>query len=246
MKEVTPAESLHHRRAQRQLPSQVPSGNATGHHRRASEGVRLHGRSHEVDTIRRLLADAAAGIPQLLVIEGPRGIGKSRLLSETVALGRSAGFVVSTARPASRPDTHKPHHRTQPVLIAADNPAGTGLFAPSPIHTDAQAVVLTKYPNEASDQLVDLRLGDDRNVLRLNLNPLDDISVSRMVEDILCATPDQNLLAHVGSAGGNPRLVVELVTGLAEERQVLIHEGQARLCGRCLPARVVRTVRSWL
>src|SRR5437588_6188535 len=188
----------------------VQTGIATGDDRRTSEGMRLHGRFGELDAIRRFLADTATGTSQLLVIEGPRGIGKSRLLSEAVALGRQAGFVVGAASsaaqlPSSSPDTHRPHHRTRPLLIADDNPAGAQLFAPSPTPTTTEAVVFARHPAGTSDEVVDLLPGDHRKVLRLNLNPVDSPSAARLIEDVLSPAPDPNLLQDAGSARGYPR-----------------------------------------
>ncbi|HJQ64914.1 MAG TPA: AAA family ATPase, partial [Gemmatimonadales bacterium] len=55
-------------------------------------------RDAELRTIDRLLDQASTGVGRLLVIEGPSGIGRSRLLEETVRRARSARMDVLTAR----------------------------------------------------------------------------------------------------------------------------------------------------
>jgi ATP/maltotriose-dependent transcriptional regulator MalT len=55
-------------------------------------------REVELERIRQVLTAAAAGHGQVLVIEGPSGIGKSRLLEEACALARQAGMEILRAR----------------------------------------------------------------------------------------------------------------------------------------------------
>ncbi|MHB8694974.1 MAG: helix-turn-helix transcriptional regulator [Solirubrobacteraceae bacterium] len=55
-------------------------------------------REAEIARLGEVLGDAAAGRGQLLVIEGPSGIGKSRLLDSTAMLARTTGVTVLRAR----------------------------------------------------------------------------------------------------------------------------------------------------
>src|SRR5689334_6996436 len=55
-------------------------------------------RDAELGLADRLLADAAAGRGSLLLIEGPAGIGKSRLLAAARERASGAGFRVLAAR----------------------------------------------------------------------------------------------------------------------------------------------------
>jgi DNA-binding NarL/FixJ family response regulator len=59
---------------------------------------RLLERETELATLSEMAAEAAAGRPGLLVIEGPAGIGKTRLLAEGRKLASDAGFRVLAAR----------------------------------------------------------------------------------------------------------------------------------------------------
>lgn len=58
----------------------------------------LHERDFELAALEAAIVDAKAGESRVVLIEGPAGIGKSRLLLETRARGEAAGFNVLTAR----------------------------------------------------------------------------------------------------------------------------------------------------
>ena len=61
--------------------------------------TRLLEREHELETIDRAIAGTAAGGSGLaLLVEGPAGIGKSRLVAETRVRAAEAGFAVASAR----------------------------------------------------------------------------------------------------------------------------------------------------
>jgi DNA-binding SARP family transcriptional activator/tetratricopeptide (TPR) repeat protein len=58
----------------------------------------LLGRAAEVDAVRHAWTDAVAGHPSLVVVTGPGGIGKSRLLAEVTGLASGTGGLVLAAR----------------------------------------------------------------------------------------------------------------------------------------------------
>jgi DNA-binding CsgD family transcriptional regulator len=60
--------------------------------------VAIAGRRREMAVVARLVGAAGAGVGGALLITGEAGIGKSRLVTETVALARSAGLAVLTGR----------------------------------------------------------------------------------------------------------------------------------------------------
>jgi DNA-binding CsgD family transcriptional regulator/tetratricopeptide (TPR) repeat protein len=58
-------------------------------------GRRIRGRDTELSVLAERLAGAQAGRGGVVVVEGPPGIGKSRLLAEAVSLGAAAGLRVA-------------------------------------------------------------------------------------------------------------------------------------------------------
>ncbi len=56
------------------------------------------GRDAELAELTHLLNEAAAGRPQIALIRGPAGIGKTRLAEEAAAAGRARGFLAATGR----------------------------------------------------------------------------------------------------------------------------------------------------
>ncbi|MFF5207726.1 AAA family ATPase [Streptosporangium sp. NPDC000396] len=78
---------------------------------------------------------------------------------------------------------------------------------------------------------------------RIVLRPLDDDAVAEVVADALDAAPGEDLAALTAQAGGNPLLLLELLTGLREEGTVRVGAGVARLTGTALPRRVHAAVR---
>jgi MoxR-like ATPase len=63
-----------------------------GEHAYASGGRRIRGRDDESSVLAQRIADARAGTGGVVVVEGPPGIGKSRLLAEAK---KSNGYSVS-------------------------------------------------------------------------------------------------------------------------------------------------------
>jgi AAA ATPase domain len=63
----------------------------TGHHRRKPAAMPIRGRADELKVIGTRIAAVAQGRGGVLVIEGPPGIGKSRLLTEILAFAEKAG-----------------------------------------------------------------------------------------------------------------------------------------------------------
>ncbi len=73
---------------------------------------------------------------------------------------------------------------------------------------------------------------------RLPLRPLAEPAIADVITDLLGVVPDPSLLALASGAGGNPRLITELLRGLREENMLLTSPaGAAAVTGR-LPARV--------
>jgi DNA-binding NarL/FixJ family response regulator len=90
-------------------------------------------------------------------------------------------------------------------------------------------------PTDAT-QLFDLLEHDGAD--RLPLRPLAEPATADVITDLLGVVPDPSLLALAAEAGGNPRLITELLRGLREENMLLTSPaGAAAVTGR-LPGRV--------
>ncbi|MEV8631610.1 AAA family ATPase [Streptosporangium sp. NPDC051023] len=114
---------------------------------------------------------------------------------------------------------------------------------PSQLARRPLAWLLARRVTEGTD---DARLFDllrREGATRIMLRPLCEEAVAEVAADALGAVPDEELTMLAAQAGGNPFLLVELLTGLREENAVRIEAGVARLTGSALPRRVHTAVR---
>ena len=84
-----------------------------------------------------------------------------------------------------------------------------------------------------------VRTGAERTVLRR----LDQAAVADVAADVLGAAPGEALLALAEGVQGNPFFLIELLTGLRDERLIDIHAGHATLVEARLPRRVRDSMR---
>ena len=75
------------------------------------------------------------------------------------------------------------------------------------------------------------------------LGRLDRAAVAKVIADVLGATPDDSLLTLAEGAGENSFYLMELLSGLREERLVTIGAGRATLVEARLPPRVCEGMR---
>jgi DNA-binding CsgD family transcriptional regulator len=92
-----------------------------------------------------------------------------------------------------------------------------------------------------AERLFGLLEGD--GATRLRLAPLTEQAVAALVADAFGAPPDPGLSSLTAQAGGNPRLLCELVGGLRDEGAVQVTDGVATLTSQRLPVRVHRAAR---
>ena len=102
----------------------------------------------------------------------------------------------------------------------------------------------TAAPGSGAALLFDLLERDGAD--RVTLGPLSDDAVAGVAADVLHAMPDGGLAELAAGAGGNPYLLVELLTGLREEDAIQVARGRATLLSARLPDRVQVAVRAWL
>jgi DNA-binding CsgD family transcriptional regulator len=94
-------------------------------------------------------------------------------------------------------------------------------------------------PGQASPELrAALAELDEGGADRIELQPLDDAAVAKIITDIVAAEPTPDLLEVTESAKGVPFFLQELLFGLLEESLIRVENGEARLVEARLPARV--------
>ncbi|MER8031731.1 LuxR C-terminal-related transcriptional regulator [Streptomyces bauhiniae] len=202
----------------------------------------LHGRETEQRRLGDFLRQARQGqAGPVLVVDGVAGVGKSRLLRETTHRARQRGLTVhhGPAGELRRLAHSAAEDRSVLVLDDADTvPAAElhGLFGAG--HRQTASLLLargTKGPGAGLEQLDEVTPAP---VERLQLAPLDSDAVRRLVRDLIGVEPSAGLLDAANCAGGNPRLVVQLVRGLMEEDRIGPMGELVRLTPRRLPLRV--------
>jgi DNA-binding CsgD family transcriptional regulator len=75
------------------------------------------------------------------------------------------------------------------------------------------------------------------------LEPLDHAAIADVAADVLGAAPDGDIIALAEGAHGNPFWLIELLSGLRDERLVAIDAGRATLGEGQLPRRLGETMR---
>jgi len=257
----------------------------------------VRGRRDELAALDHHLGQLACGVGSVVVLEGPPGFGKSRMLREVVRRGQMLRLRsgVGMADPLDRVvdlapvlealfdgdeplidrsglrDVHSaPEQRfwllqdiesmldkaavEEPLLIClddlqwADNGTAAALRTlPRRLSTLPIMWLLATRPGQGSQQIRSA-LGElvTQGAARLQLGPLGEGAVTRIVTDVLRGEPDEGLLDRARRTYGNPFLLVELLRGLADEDIVKVASGRAVLTEDRLPARVSDDMRQRL
>ncbi|MFD4637171.1 LuxR C-terminal-related transcriptional regulator [Lentzea sp. NPDC058436] len=224
----------------------------------ASVSLPLRGREGETRRIKQLmLAVMESRRARMLVVASPAGTGATRLVAESASLADLRGLSVVDLTPgAGGSRTDHPHVvsvsspaaqieqrlvqalRRGPVLVTFDDAHR------SPSVLGAASAVLAKFAqqpvcwlftvhNEHFASSASAVLHDMARVLPCDwvepLTPLPDDAAFDLAADLLGAALDQDVASLVGSAGGTPQGVVDVVTGLLREHHVQVVEDVARL-----------------
>jgi DNA-binding CsgD family transcriptional regulator len=215
----------------------------------------MYSRHRELGQLVDILGHPARGPSSLVVIEGPAGAGRTRLLRELVVAARSRHCVVIEHSGWMAPadvrrmtaELHTMAERTGTagqVLVAWDDARWTEPCPLPALDAAAQPTVvvwaLTRRTGDGPPVPVAWEASD---VTTIELGPLPEAAVAHVVADLLHATPSDDLLTLAAAAAGNPADVVELVNGLREEGLIDIDAGVARLRLATLPARTRLRVR---
>ncbi|MFT7839002.1 LuxR C-terminal-related transcriptional regulator [Saccharothrix sp. BKS2] len=191
-----------------------------------------YGRDRERTSVLRFLSEPGG----LLAIDGPPCAGKTLLLHEAVEAARDLGYAVVLVpgeRLATSADLCRALEQdaaTRP-LIAVDHAHRdpTALLALLPRLRGRPVTALLALTGAVAGPEVRCALAERGDVL--TLGPVDDAVAERLVRALLGAAPDPALTALVATAGGNPRLIADLVLGLREEDLLEVRAGVARLRG---------------
>jgi DNA-binding CsgD family transcriptional regulator len=210
----------------------------------------LRGREREYERVLAVL-DAPPTTPgRVVVITGARGIGKTHLLGEVRRAAGQRDFQVNVPREGAgldRPvDLAEPVRR--PTLVTVDDahradPARLAEFVGSTRKTGAVLAMAGAAGHDGVDWFPSHASAD---VTTIELPPLGDDAVRDVVADHVMAVPSAALVEFAEQAGGNPNLLGELLTGLAEERRLCMGGGQALLRAGGVPARAKAMVRAEL
>ncbi|TDW21347.1 helix-turn-helix transcriptional regulator [Kribbella kalugense] len=253
----------------------------------------LLGRETEMRRLGESVMAVAAGRGCVIAVEGTAGLGKSRLVLETVTCARTLEIGVGSG-------VADEFHRVSPLtpLLAAlrdCSPPILGNAEFDPVHLldyDASwlidrleaALRRTAVRRPIMITLDDLQWADPLTVIALRalterlaaspimwllsrrpwpstptvdalfsdlvaagaiplrLAPLEPAAVARVAGDLLGAAPDGALLGLLEKCAGNPAVVVDLLTTLAEHDELIIDAARARL----LPGSLQQRLRGWL
>lgn len=217
-----------------------------------------------------MLAKGRAGHSGTLTVQGPAGIGTTRLLLETQRAAHQGGYLVSSLlTPAVGRTAGREEAASLRAVLAPDVPSSQPrLIIVDQLHDTSEelteaVVSLARYraPEHSREaplvRILGLRTGLQNPAMRrlsgeftgddrIELGRLSDAASMELAADLLDAAPDPRLTAAISGAGGNPLLTVELINGLREEGVLEISRGRARLLDERVPRRVRNLAQHWV
>jgi hypothetical protein len=227
----------------------------------------IRGRDDELEVAREFVGALARGRGGVVVVEGPPGIGKTRLLQEFAARA-GADPPIGQTPTLRRLDTADLRHLVVEDLQASISAAAAQTpveIVIDDIHWADHATLLAVRSLTAglADAPVlwvlatrtgagEPAVGATVNLLAragarvLNLGAVEPTAVAHIVADVVRAAPDASLLSLAGKAHGNPFLVIELIQGLQEENRISVAGGRAGVTGEELPRRLTATMQERL
>ncbi|ARF76207.1 hypothetical protein B7C62_30975 [Kitasatospora albolonga] len=211
----------------------------------------LRGREDELARVRRALEFGLDGGCALVTVEGPPGSGRTRFLAECAAVARRLGFVTGhrpeRSGPGSPPGDGAPGTPRLTVLddahFLAVEPGEAPLTRPHAPYGGRALVRLVAHRRGAPGAPADWSAGHTE---RINLGPLRAPASLQVAADLLGVPPAAPLARVVRSAGGHPKLLVELVAGMREERLLRVGPHEAELVEERIPQRLRELLQSML
>ena len=182
------------------------------------------GREADAEAIRHEILQARRGVPSLVVVAGEPGIGKTRLLEETIALAALEGFHVHRV-------SCQPHHSARPLGVFIELVPALltcrGALGVSP-QSLANLNLLISHADDRSDRPTDVR--DDVTRYGVLLRAVRDLvdsvasetSLLLAIEDVHWADADslRELSSLVQSLSSRSLLVICTTRSLDSLRQV--------------------------
>ena len=201
------------------------------------------GRDHEIRLLQTLLDAMTPGRPVLLIIDGPAGSGRTRLLEEFASVGRRPGVtVVREPEWISEAAAHRILQRSgggpDLLLFLCDYPRRVDprVWPVLDLLAESHPLVVVVTARAGVDPLPAGHLAA-AHVCRIRLAPLSPGDVERYAALLLAGRPDEKLVDLTRVAAGRPGAVLDLITGLLEEGLVRSVAGRAVLTTVRLPAR---------
>lgn len=214
--------------------------------------VALIGRDREMRLATELLDDVVPGRASVLVVEGPPGAGRSRLLREVAAVAGQRGMTVVpeprwTSAMGARRELRRWSGAPRPLLFRSDRPLRIEPRAWDVLDELAEsAPVLVAVSAAPGADPVPVERLTSPAVRRVPLAPLSRAETRRLAGALLGMPPGPELGDLLGIAAGRPGLVRDLIAGLREEGLVRPAFGQAVLTSPRLPRRTESWVRAQL
>ncbi len=172
----------------------------------ASGATTTVGRDRELAEVTRLVDAAAAGDGGALLITGEAGIGKSRLLAETVALAHAAGFAVLSGRAVPGGGTYRPIAAAVLGRVRGSGVADTAQLRPF------RAALARLAPGWVGEDLGGTGAGADpvlmlgEGLLQLLVAAGDGAGTLLVLDDLHWADPDTiALVEYVAARPGHRR-----------------------------------------
>lgn len=212
------------------------------------EPRRLYGREEEQAQLTNFLDKVQAGHALSTVIEGPSGIGKTSLLTETIRSASQKGIIVSRYQhPADSSRLEGDLREDHPHLLVIDDIetcAANSLQELQALTDDANTSTIGILASRGAQRHGDTSIFDDVHSPEntIALPPLTERYVHEVVSDLIGVPPQPSLWDVVACASGNPRFIVEMIEGLREERRIEPNGELVRLRQGALPARVRATI----
>ncbi len=215
----------------------------------------LRGRVEEMACLTKILEFCRDGGTALITLEGPIGMGKTRLLRESLRVASGLGLSVALTtldkrRAARLSRARQVSMAGRPAVMAFDNAHHLGDEAVNALVSEnanshygtPTAWILARRTRAGAPPLDNFISSPVAVNRRIALGPLDAPASLAVCTDVLGAGPSPELTRVLLRAGGHPRRLHELVEGMREERSIAVVGHRAELVEDRIPRRLTQRV----